>query len=183
MTKHKFTKQQIKEIKRYMAKENKRKIRDVKSYNRLLALHMRVLGKKNKEISEVIGFSAQYVTELVAKYVKVGMEPILTDKRTSNNRNMSVADEITFLEQFMELADAGQIITIHTIMEKYIEVTGKPCSDTTIYKLLKRHGWRKVAPKPEHPGKATAEEIESSKKLTKRTGSYWKNLTEAEGIG
>ena len=159
-----------------MAKEGKRKIKDVKAYNRLLALHMRAMGKQNKEISEIVGISVQYITELVSKYVKEGMDAILTDKRTGNHRNMSVSEEIAFLDGFLDLADAGQIITIAKIMEKYKEVTGKPCADTTIYRLLKRHGWRKIAPRPEHPGKASEDEIESSKKLTKHTGGCWKNI-------
>jgi hypothetical protein len=93
---------------------------------------------------------------------------------------MTIDEEKAFLEQFIDLADAGQLVTIHTIMEKYVQATGKACSDTTIYRLLKRHGWRKVTPRPEHPGKASDEEIETSKKLTKRTVSYWKNLPEAD---
>lgn len=166
-----------------MTKEGKRKIKDVKAYNRLLALHMRAIGKRNKEISEIVGLSVQYITELVAKYVKYGMDAILGDKRTGNNRNMTVDEEIIFLEQFIDLADAGQLVTIHTIMEKYAETTGKPCADTTIYRLLKRHGWRKVTPRPEHPGKASDEEIESSKKLTLRTGGYWQKFTEVGETG
>ena len=162
-----------------MTKEGKRKIKDINAYNRLLALHMRVLGKKNKEISEIVGLSVQYITELASKYIKEGIDAILTDKRTGNHRNMSVTEEISFLDSFFDLADAGQIVTIATIMDKYKEVTGKPCADTTIYRLLKRHGWRKIAPRPEHPGKASEDEIESSKKLTNPTGGYWKNLQEA----
>ena len=181
MNKHKFTRPQMREIKRHITKEGKRKIKDIKAYNRLLALHMRTMGKQNKEISETVGFSVQHVTELASKYAKEGMDAILTDKRTGNNRNMSVSEEITFLEGFFDLADAGQIVTIATIMEKYEEATGKPCADTTIYRLLKRHGWRKTAPRPEHPGKASEDEIESSKKLTNCTGSCWKNLTEVGG--
>jgi len=179
MKKHKFTRPQMREIKRHIAKEGKRKIRGIKAYNRLLALHMRAMGKQNKEISEVVGLSVQYITELVSKYVKEGIDAILTDKRTGNHRNMSISEELAFLDGFFDLADAGQIVTIATIMEKYEEITGKPCADTTIYRLLKRHGWRKVAPRPEHPGKASEDEIESSKKLTKRTGGYWKNIQEA----
>ena len=180
MKKHKFRRPQLREIKRHLTKENKRKIKDIKAYNRLLALHMRSLGKSNKEISEVVGYSVQYITELVSKYAREGMNSILEDRRTGNNRNMSVSEEIAFLEQFKESAAEGQIVTIHTIMEKYKEKIGKNCSDTTIYRLLKRHGWRKVVPRPEHPGTASEEEMESSKKLTKNTGSYWKDLKEVE---
>jgi transposase len=182
MKKHRFTRPQMREIKRHMSKESKRKIKDVKAYNRLLALYMRAMGKQNKEISEIVGFSVQYITELVSKYIKEGMDAILTDKRTGNHRNMSISEEIAFLDGFLDLADAGQIVTIATIMKEYEEVTAKPCADTTIYRLLKRHGWRKTAPRPEHPSKASEDEIESSKKLTNRTEGCWKYLQEAGAI-
>jgi len=71
-----FTAIQWKEIKRKMSK-GEAKINDVKGYKRLLALHMRGLGKSNDEISEVLGFSSSYITELVSKYIKNGMEAIL----------------------------------------------------------------------------------------------------------
>jgi transposase len=141
------------------------------------------MDKKNKEISEIVGYSVQYITELVSKYLNEGMDAILIDKRTGNRRNMSIDEERAFLEQFNELAEAGQILSINVIMEKYKEVTGKECYDTTIYRLLKRHGWRKLAPRPMHPGTASEEEIESSKKLTKSTGDYWKNIQEASETG
>jgi hypothetical protein len=48
---------------------------------------------------------------------------------------------------------------------------------------LKRHGWRKVKPRPRHPGKASDEVIEASKKLTKNSGhSYWKKIEETSEI-
>ena len=179
--KYTFKRVQKREITRHMTKANKRKIKDINSYNRLLALHMRAMGKRNKEISEIVGFSVQYITELVSKYMNEGMDAILIDKRTGNNRNMSFSEEKAFLDQFVELAEAGQILSINVIMQKYIEVTGKDCSDTTIYRLLKRHGWRKLTPRPMHSNTASEEEIESSKKLTVHTGGYWKNIQEASG--
>lgn len=179
MKKHEFTIVHKKEIKRLLAKLNKRGVKDAKAYRRLLALHMRAMGKGNKEISEIVGFSVQYITELVSKYMSEGMDAVLTDRRTTNHRNMTFAEEAAFLEQFAEMAEAGQILTINIIMEKYDEATGKKCSDSTIYRLLRRHGWRKISPRPAHPGKASEEEMDSSKKLTGRTEGCWKNLTEA----
>ena len=75
-------------------------------------------------------------------------------------------------------------ITIHTIMKKFEELTGEPCADTTIYRMLKRHGWRKVSPRPAHPGKASDEEIEASKKILKKSSdnSYWKKTDETNEI-
>ena len=124
------------------------------------------MGKTNKEISEALGFSVQYITELVTKYLKEGMEAIVKDKRTSNNRRMSYNEEEQFLDQFAESAEAGQIITVGVILEKFEEVTGKPSNTSTIYRLLKRHGWRKLKPRPKHPNAASVEEQNRQKKLT-----------------
>ena len=173
-----FTSTQWKEIKRKIAKAKGKK-NDIKGYRRLLALHMRGLGKSDLEISEVLGYSVYYIPELVSKYKKQGMDAIINDKRTSNNRRMSFEEEGKFLEHFAELAEAGQIITVNGILRKFEEVTGKESNTSTIYKLLKRHGWRKVKPRPRHPGKASDEVIEASKKLTKNSErSYWKKITE-----
>jgi transposase len=181
--KREFTEIQRDEIRRKLAKVAK-KTRDIKAYRRLLALRMYTQGKPNKEISEALGFSAQYITELVTKYLTEGMESILKDKRTSNNRRMRFAEEAEFLNQFLEMAEAGQLVTVKVILEKFGEVTGKPSDISTVYKLLKRHGWRKLQPRPRHPGKAGEGEIESSKKLTKNSGSsYWNKIEEIDETG
>jgi len=175
-----FSDLQKREIKRLFKVKGKKKIKDVKAYRRLHALYLRSIGKTNLEISEILGFNAQYITDLVTKYLENGMEPILQDKRTSNNRRMTFDEETNFLEQFEELADAGQIITVAKILEKFNEETGKNNDQSTIYRLLKRHGWRKVKPRPHHPGKASDGEINSSKKSRQKSKSYWKILLEME---
>ena len=177
-----YEKWQWKEIKRKIAKLKWKKT-DPKGYRRLLALHMRGLGMSRKQIAESLEFSEQHITNLVAKYKKHGLDSILQDKRTSNNRHMSFEQESEFLEQFVELAEEGQVITIEAILLKFEEVIGKKSGTSTIYALLKRHGWRKVKPRPRHPGKASDEEITSSKKLTKNTeNSYWKKIKEIDEI-
>ena len=163
--KRKFEQWQRHEIRQKIAKAQK-KMRDPKAYKRLLALRMYGMGKTNKEISEAVGFSVQYITELATKYLEEGMESVVKDKRTSNNRRMSFQEEEQFLDQFAEIAEAGQIITVGVILEKFEEATGKPSNTSTIYRLLKRHGWRKLKPRPKHPNAASAEEQCRQKKLT-----------------
>jgi len=174
--KRKFTPIQKREI-RYALNKLKKKMKDIKAYRRLTALRMYSQGSTNKAISEATEFSVQYISELVTKYLNEGIDSIIGDKRTSNNRRMSFEDEVKFLSQFVEMSEAGQVLTIQSILEKYEEETGKPTCTSTIYALLKRHGWRKLQPRPAHPGKASEEEIESSKKLTQISGgSCWKKM-------
>jgi transposase len=153
-----FTIVQRNEIRHKLAKEHK-KIRDPKAYKRLLALRMYGMGKSNKEISGAVDFSVPYITELVTKYLNDGINAIITDKRTSNNRRMSIEEETLFLEQFIEMSEAGKLVTAKVILEKFEKITGKPSATSTIYDLLKRHGWRKLQPRPCHPGQASPGEI------------------------
>jgi len=178
--KREFTKMQKGEIRRKIGKVKKKK--DIKAYNRLLVLRMYSQGTANKKISEALEYSPYYISELVSKYIKEGIESIVEDKRTSNYRRMSYEKEVEFLEGFRESAEAGELITVKSILLKYEEVTGAPSGTSTIYALLKRHGWRKLKPRPENPKKASAEEIASSKKLTKNTKGYYWQTSETSTI-
>ena len=173
-----FTKEQKYEIRIKFCKA--KKLKDIKSYNHVLVLNMRRLGKSNNEISEVTGYHNQYITDIVSKYIKEGMSGVIGNKHKSNNRRMSFEEETAFLEQFREEAESGQLISVKGILEKYEEKTGKESNTSTIYKLLKRHGWRKVKPRRRHPNKASEEEQESSKKKSMPSGnkSYWINMSE-----
>ncbi|MHC5227823.1 hypothetical protein ACYSNW_06035 [Enterococcus sp. LJL99] len=50
-----------------------------------------------------------------------GFEALLSDKRTSNNRHLSRAEEPVFLARFLERADEEQIITITQVHQVYQE--------------------------------------------------------------
>ena len=174
--KREITKIQRDEIRRALRKAQK-KMRDVKAYKRLQVLRMYGQGNTNKEIKAATEYSLPQISCIVSKYLNEGIESVMTDKRTSNNRRMSYAEEETFLEQFIGVADEGQLVTVKAILLRFEEVTGKASNTTTIYQLLKRHGWRKIAPRPAHPGKASEEEINSSKKLTQNSASLcWKKI-------
>ena len=92
------------------------------------------------------------------------------DKRTGgNNRNLTDKQEKEFLSGFNKAAEKGGIITISEIARAYNKLTHKERkSNSTVYYLLEKHGWRTVMPRSEHPKKARKEDIEASKKLTLR---------------
>jgi transposase len=136
---------------------------------RLKALLMRADGKKNKEIAEATEYDASHVSKLVAKYCTKGLSAIVDNHQTGNRRNMSIEEERAFLAQYKNEASQGQVVVVSEIEAAYKERVGHTIGGSQIYRLLKRHGWRKVMPRSKHPNKAGDEEIEASKKLTKRS--------------
>ena len=145
-----------------------KEVKNVNAYKRLQAVALRGEGKQNAEIAEVTGFHPDWVGKLSKVFCDEGIEGLLKDDRKGgNNRNMSEIEAKEFLNRFEEQAKKGQVITIETIAKAYDEAVGKTHKSlSTVYYLLHNHGWRMITPKKQHPGKASEEEIEASKKLT-----------------
>lgn len=77
--------------------------------------------------------------------------------------NLDLIEEAELLQPFIVKALAGQIATakkIHSAMEERI---GRKIAISTTYRLLKRHGWRKLVPRPKH-SQSDEEEQEAFKK-------------------
>ena len=55
------------------------------------------------------------------------------------------------LAPFIAQAEAGGMLKVVDIQQAYEERVGKTVAPSTIYRLLERHGWRKVVPRPRHP--------------------------------
>lgn len=94
-----------------------------------------------------------------------GIKALLPKKRIGMHRNMSIGEEKEFLSTYTKQAEAGQIVDLNEIKKAYIEKVGHSIGGSQIYRMLERHGWRKVMPRSKHPQKASDEVIEASKKL------------------
>ena len=57
------------------------------------------------------------------------------------------------------------MIDLNEMSADYEKQVGHSISVAQIYRVLHRHGWRKVMPRSKHPKKAAPEAIEASKKL------------------
>ena len=147
--------------------EKKRKQNKDKTVDKWLeVLLLQAEGKSRFEIAQRTGFGKQYITELVGEYRSKGLLEYCTKQYKGNRRNMSVVEEEALLSSFKGLAEQGQVIEISAIKAAYEEKVGHSIGGSQIYRVLHRHGWRKVMPRGEHPNKASDEAIEASKKLT-----------------
>ena len=159
---HYISEEEVSEILK-MRRENKDKTID--RWLEVLLLH--AAGKTRAEIAAKTDFGKQYVTELVGEYCREGLDHYAQKHYKGNHRNMSFEEEEALLEPFRAQAEAGQIVEVGEILAAYERKIGRSVgSNSQIYYVLARHGWRKVMPRSKHPNKADDEEIDSSKKLT-----------------
>jgi transposase len=123
-------------------------------------------GLSRDQTGACLGLSSSRVGQLQAQ----ARNPDLKPKNTHGGRRrerMTIEEEKAFLEPWEhEAKTAGVIIVppIHQALEKSL---GGKIHVSQVYRMLERHGWRKVAPDSTHP-KAKPEVLEAWKKNSRR---------------
>ena len=111
-----------------------------------------------------VGFVHQTVRNLLNRYLEGGLERLFSDNRGGRHRSyLTLEEEQVFLEEQMKRSTNGDFVTVQEMFEAYQKRVGRKTTREGFYALLKRHGWRKVNPRPEHPKKADAQTIVASK--------------------
>ena len=146
----------------------RKNVHDKRVDRRLRAIQLRGEGMKNPEIADKLETSAAMVSQWVSAYINEGIETLTGGKYRGNRRNMSFEEEAALLAEYIERARKGQIVETSEIARAYEEKVGHAIGSGQIYRVLGRHGWRKLMPRSKHPNKASDEAIEASKKLTSK---------------
>ena len=162
----KMSRFQISEEEYEAIKEAEKGTNDKNVSRRLRILMLRYEGHKVPEIAEVFGMRVNSISQLCRRYREQGLEEFMRNKYTSHRRALTEEQEQEILSKFEEAAEAGKEVTALEIKAAFDEVRGKTTGRGYIYALLRRHGWRKVMPRPKHPKAASEEACEASKKLS-----------------
>jgi len=117
-----------------------------------------------REIARHTGLAEQTIHNLISLYNRLGPQALEGPGKGNRGRAyLSLEQEAEFLKPFFERAATGRIATaseIHKALEKRL---GCSAHVTSVYRLLKRHRWRKVVPRPVH-AEARMEQQEEFKK-------------------
>ena len=117
------------------------------------------------EIGTATLFTARNVGYIFADYRKHGLEG-LEDRRGGRHReNLTYAQESEFLAPFEQDSQSGSIVTASKIKKAYEKKVGKKVAESTIYRILNKHGFRRIVPYRRHK-KADKEEQEAFKKTS-----------------
>lgn len=65
--------------------------------------------------------------------------------------SLSLAEERRFLAPWAEDCKAGRVLVVSPIRAALAQRLGRPVAASVVYRMLARHGWRKVAPDTRHP--------------------------------
>jgi transposase len=120
--------------------------------------------KPAAEIALEVGLARQTVHNLVAAYNRQGPQVVETRGHGQRQRAyLSLARERAVVNKFLRPSAKGQVSTGNQIKPALEQAIGQRVHKTTVYRILHRHQWRKVVPRPHHP-QASAEEQAAFKK-------------------
>ncbi|MEI9479682.1 MAG: winged helix-turn-helix domain-containing protein [Deltaproteobacteria bacterium] len=130
-----------------------KKVKTKTHFQRVQCMWLRAsLGLSSRDVAVAIGWNVSSVRHLQALYVKEGETVLQTSRRGGRYRaNMTSDEENSFLSSFLEKSARGEILIVSEIKSAYEKTVGHTVPKSTIYRMLARHGWRKITPRPHHP--------------------------------
>jgi transposase len=126
--------------------------------------------RKAEEIATHTAVSVSTVRRVISTYNRLGVAAVETPG-TGGRRHeyLTLEQERAFLEPFFARAAAGEIATATEIKQAFEAVVQHPVHPSTLFRLLNRHGWRKLVPRPVHPKADPAEQAAFKKTLRRRS--------------
>ena len=135
-----------------------------KQRRRIQMVLLREEGLAQPAIAAAMGVSLSTVSRAHMAYDQGGIKALEPQPCGGRQReNMTIAEEKALLARFAKAAGAGELLNIHDLKRAYEQAIGHATSNSTVYDLLARHGWRKLMPRPHHP-KRDAEAQDAFKK-------------------
>ncbi|MBF0466686.1 MAG: hypothetical protein HQK88_07635 [Nitrospirae bacterium] len=109
-----------------------------------------------EQTASVIGVSKGWACRLRTQFIKSGGACITNKAKRGGRRreNMSNEEEKAFLTPFFEKATNGGILVVGEVKKSLDEKLGRKTALASVYNLLHRNGWHKIAPDKRNPHEA-----------------------------
>ena len=123
------------------------------------------------DTAQVIGVSPGWACQLRRRFIH-GHKAGTPDAPTAGGRkrqNMSLQEEREFLAPFLECAAGGGVLVVGQIKAALDKRLGREVALASVYNLLHRHNWRKLAPDKRHPQSDPLAQEEWKKNSPKRS--------------
>jgi transposase len=139
--------------------------KDLALYKRIQCVYLRINNKLSAEkIAATLGWHIAHVWKIHSYYKRLGDKMfVIKNKGGRYHANMAISEEQQIIKSLEQNANAGSIVEISKIKALYEETLGRKVHKTVIYRMLKRHNWRKIVPRKIHP-QNKKESIEDFKK-------------------
>ena len=126
------------------------KCRTKGQHQMVLCVWMRaVLHLKSDVIARALDMTGQAVRKIHMDYLRDGEAIFAGPGKGGRHRQfLSVKEEREFLERLSETGTGTALLDARVIHEAYERRVGRPVSSSTVYRMLRRHKWRRISSGP-----------------------------------
>ena len=135
------------------AKQTVKATQSLADYRSALAVLLPAkLGLTLKRTAELLGVGTASVNRMQFRLSR-GRTAAAADRNWGGRRRalLTLEEEVAFLQPWAEKAKAAGLLVLSPIRAALAERVGFPVKASVVWRLLARHGWRKVAPDTRHP--------------------------------
>jgi len=116
------------------------------------------------QVATALGWHPNSVRKLQARYFKEGKAALKRGGKGGRYfQNLTREEERQLLQEFLAQSERGGILEVSRVKAAYEQAVGRKVPKSTVYRMLARHGWRKVVPRPRHPKSDAATQAEFKK--------------------
>ena len=109
-------------------------------------------GMPTTEIARAVGLHEVSVRIIQRDFIARGKVAFRSSDRGGRRRQlMTFVEEAEFLKGFIEAASDASLLVVNEVKAALEAKLGQRVHKTTVYRILKRHDWRKIMPRPRHP--------------------------------
>ena len=112
-----------------------------------------LFGATLEQTAEVLGVGRATVARLQVAFRKQRSGRPAAARNWGGRRQslLTSEEEVAFLKPWLASAATGNLVVVSPIRAALAQRLGQPVKPSVVYRLLSRHGWRKVAPDTRHP--------------------------------
>lgn len=110
-------------------------------------------GLSLKATARIIGVSVGWASHLRNAFIRGDMigDDTTPARGGRHHALFTPEQEAELLAPFLERARTGGVLVVSEVKPALEAALGRPIALSTVYNLLHRHGWRKLAPDKRHP--------------------------------
>lgn len=129
-----------------------------------------ITGTTLEQTASLLGVGRASVHRLQQQFRQSLQVPSLLRRKWGGRRRalLSWEEEEAFLAPWVEQARHAGVLVVSPLRAALAEKLGRKIAPSVAYRLLARHGWRKVAPDTRHPKSDPAAQAEWKKNSPKR---------------
>jgi transposase len=144
---------------------------DKESYQRRLAVSLVVCERCHvPDVARMLHVAPRSVWRWLGQYNAAGPTAVIAQPRGGRRgAHLSLDAEAEVLHRLRAQALRGEVLTASDVRPAVERALGRPMSRSYLYDLLRRHDWRKLAPRPRHPAADPA--VQAAYKKTSHAAS------------